>query len=205
LRHERFLKRLARSLLSGPGDADDLLQETWLRAAERPPSASGCALGWLGTVMRNVARDWRLRASRREKRERATARSGQRPPLQQVIERQELQQRVVAALARLPEAHASALVLRYFDGLPPREIASRPAVPVETVKKRLTRGLAELRRELDGTFEGGRAGWTAALPLLAGVPVSGVAAATAVGLPAVIAGGIIVSTKIKIACAVVVL
>src|SRR5436190_24234745 len=97
LRHERFLKRLARSLLSGPGDADDLLQETWLRAAGRPPSSSGSAPGWLGTVMRNVARDWRLGASRREKRERAAARPDQTPPLQQVIERQELQRRVAAA------------------------------------------------------------------------------------------------------------
>src|SRR5262245_38470095 len=99
MRHERFVRRLARSLLRAPGDADDLVQETWLRAVERPPRTDGRPAGWLGTVMRNLARDWRLGASRRAKREAGAARPETTPPLQQVIERQELQRKVVAALA----------------------------------------------------------------------------------------------------------
>jgi DNA-directed RNA polymerase specialized sigma24 family protein len=50
LRHERFVQRLAKSLLSTTGEADDLVQETWLRAVQHPAEERGLAVGWLRKV-----------------------------------------------------------------------------------------------------------------------------------------------------------
>jgi RNA polymerase sigma factor (sigma-70 family) len=181
LQHERFVQRLARSLLGTDSDADDLVQETWLRAVQHPPDSRGQARGWLGTVVRNLARDWRVGESNRERREAAAARAEATLPLQQLLEREETRKKIVQALGQLSPEQASAIVLRFFDGLPPREIAVRLSVPVETIKKRLGRGVAELRELLDSAFEGGRNGWMAALPAVvnsSGVATSTVATAT---------------------------
>src|SRR5262245_29900572 len=197
LLHERFVQRLARSLLCIEADADDLVQETWLRALEHPPDSGGRAAGWLGTVTRNLARNWNVGAFRRREREVRSARQEGTPPLQQVAEREDVRRQIVEALGRIPEDHASAIVLRFFEGLPPRDIARRLATPVETVKKRLTRGLAELRQELDGAFEGGRRGWIAALPIL--IPAREGTAVVATTLNSFL-GALLVSTTAKLLC-----
>src|SRR5262249_47014883 len=49
----------------------------------------------------------------------------------------------------LEEPYRSTLLARYFDELPPTEIARALDVSVETVKTRLKRGLAQLRERLD--------------------------------------------------------
>src|SRR6478735_7679251 len=90
LRHEGFVKRLARSLGATDEDADDLVQETWLRAIEHPPISTHSPAGWLGTVMRNLRRDWRAKDAQREKREAAQSRMEATAPLQQLVERQEV-------------------------------------------------------------------------------------------------------------------
>jgi RNA polymerase sigma-70 factor, ECF subfamily len=41
------------------------------------------------------------------------------------------------------------LVLRYYDDLPVRDIAALVGCPEATVRTRLHRGLADLRKELD--------------------------------------------------------
>src|SRR5258706_7195402 len=88
LQHERFVRRLARSLLGADADADDLVQETWLRAVQHPPDSRGQARGWLGTVMRNLARDRHVSEENRERREAALAKEEATLPLQQLIERE---------------------------------------------------------------------------------------------------------------------
>jgi RNA polymerase sigma-70 factor (ECF subfamily) len=54
-----------------------------------------------------------------------------------------------AALRRLPIEQREALVLRYYLDLPLDEIAAIVAVPVGTVKSRLSRGVAALRPHLE--------------------------------------------------------
>ena len=85
------------------------------------------------------------------------------------------------------------MLLRYFDDLAPREVASRLGVPVETVRTRLRRGLERLRTALDERHGGDRSAWAGGLvPLLPrpqgpAVPwgpalVAGLAAAAAAGV-----------------------
>jgi len=64
LEHANWLRRLARSLVGDAQRAEDLSQETWLRALENPPDGDRPLRGWLATVMRNVLRQERRGASR---------------------------------------------------------------------------------------------------------------------------------------------
>src|SRR5690606_25812636 len=90
------------------------------------------------------------------------------------------QQHVIHAVRELPEAQRDAVLLRYFDDLPPRAIAERLGVPVATVKTRLKRGLAALRERLDAEH-GDRRTWVAAL-----LPIVDAVEAAPTGAPAAI-------------------
>lgn len=164
LRADRRLRALARELVRDPGAAEDLAQETWLAAL-----GSGeirFLPGWLATVVRRLSRDQRRSAGRRERRERSVARPEALPGTADLLAREEARARVVAALLALEEPLRTTLVLRFLEELPPRAVAARMDVPVETVRSRTRRGLEVLREALDRSF-GDRASWcTALLPLL---------------------------------------
>lgn len=53
LAHQAFLRRLATDLVGA--DADDLVQEVWRKALERPPRHGRQLRGWLSRVARNLA------------------------------------------------------------------------------------------------------------------------------------------------------
>jgi RNA polymerase sigma-70 factor (sigma-E family) len=54
-----------------------------------------------------------------------------------------------AALRQLPERQRAAIVLRYFEDLPEREVAELLDCPVGTVKATVSRGLVKLRSLLE--------------------------------------------------------
>ena len=168
LEHAPRLRALARRLV-GEADADDLVQETWLRAVKRGPRGA-TPWSWLGRVLRNLASDERRSGAARAERELEAARN---EATEDEGERFALHKALVAALERLDAPYRQAILLRYFEGLPPRKIATRLGVPVKTVKTRLNRGIALLREELDRR-PGGREAWLAAmLPLAARIGGSG--------------------------------
>src|SRR5687767_14471343 len=65
--HRPRLTALARAWLGNRADAEDLVQEAWLRADGRLPEAPGEAEAWLVTVVRHLCSD-RLRRQRLEHR-----------------------------------------------------------------------------------------------------------------------------------------
>ena len=71
------------------------------------------------------------------------------------------------------------VLLRYFEDLPPRRIASRTGATVEAVKKQLVRGREKLKRRLEEKY-GDRGAWAAALLPLTGPKVLGTAKALGV-------------------------
>ncbi len=180
LEHADFVRRLARGLVRDPATADDVVQETWIAALERPPRSAGAARSWFRTTVQHVSAKMRRGEGRRVTRERAGARPEAERPTDEIVERLALQRRVVDAVLALREPYRRAIVLRYFEELRPLEIARREAVPLNTVRSRLRRGLERIRADLDRASGGDRTAWTSVfLPLVRLEP----AAASGVNLP----------------------
>jgi len=188
-----WARRLARRLVRDEHAADDLVQRTWVAALEHPPRGAARAprstlQGWIGSVMRNFARQDARASTRRSLREREVARS--EGAADEVEHGLELQQRLLQAMRSLAEPCRGALYARYFEGLPPREIARREGVPLKTIKSRLARGLALLRERLERDHGGDRRAWLAWIAPLAAKP------ALSLGIL-----GVIVDTKLKVSAA----
>ena len=159
-----FVRQLARALVRDADAAEDLAQQAALRALEHPPRELDALRAWLARVVeRSVAR-WRANEAGRQARERAVARS-ERTETDYVRERIETQQSVQRALAALDEPYRTALHLRYSFDHTPTQIAALLGVSTNTVKSRLTRGLALMRASLER--ESGRGDWRAPLWALA--------------------------------------
>lgn len=182
--HAAFVRRLAFHLLRNDADADDAAQETIARALSRPPREGPGLRSWLATVLKNVVRMGARGEKRRAMRERETAKPAGTGPGDEVVARQEILRRVVAAVERLDRDHREVVLLRHYEGLAPREIAARIGVPVATVKSRLARAHERLRRALDEGAGGNVEGWRGALGAFAGFDLARVAAKPVTGVVA---------------------
>src|SRR5262245_33957760 len=110
---------LASRLVADVNDADDLVQEAWLKAASTPAScfASRSRLrAWLATVTRRMARDTRRARSRRARREERAARSEVHGGAGDVVERSALLEALLHAVRGLDEPYRSTVLLRFMDG-----------------------------------------------------------------------------------------
>ena len=65
------------------------------------------------------------------------------------MEREQLQQAIGRAIATIPEKYRLSLVLRDVEGLPYEEIAHVLGIPGGTVRSRINRARAMLKRKLD--------------------------------------------------------
>lgn len=177
-----WLRRLARSLVRGHDVAEDVVQETLLRAVAAPAATIGNLRGWLAAVAANVARRFRRDAVREQRRRQAMTWRDAEPSVAEAIARTEAQQCVMAALLAMAEPYRSVLLLRFQGGLGHAAIAAKLEVPVETVRTQIKRGLQRLRDQLDGR-PGGRAAWSVAalgaMPRTAAILTASVAATAA--------------------------
>jgi RNA polymerase sigma-70 factor (ECF subfamily) len=144
--HAGLVRGVARAVLHGDDRVEDVVQDTWVATIEKGPAAPGP--GWLVRVARRFALTVRRRDAGRRRREGAVARIDAIPSTAEIAAREETRRHVVDALLRVDEPFRSALLLRYYEGLPPREIAARLGVPTETARSRVRRGLEQLRARL---------------------------------------------------------
>jgi len=156
-----FLRALARSLVHG--DAEDLVQETWLRALSSPPRHTRSLRGWLATVAFNLLRTSGRQNQRRAAAEAAAAPMPAAPSPVEILAYQEQLAKVAQAVRELPEPCRLVLHLRYHEECAPPEIARRLGEPLDTVKSRLKRALQLLRERLDKEHGGVRSAWRLAL------------------------------------------
>jgi RNA polymerase sigma-70 factor (ECF subfamily) len=147
LRQRAWLRRLAASLVVDAARADDVTQQALIVALEKPPAA-GASRAWLATVARNLARKLGARERARAAHERAAATPERLPATDEVVARAALETEVALAVLALAEPYRSALLLRFYEGRPPRAIARATQVAVETVRTRIKRGLELLRAEV---------------------------------------------------------
>jgi RNA polymerase sigma factor (sigma-70 family) len=150
--HGRFLYMLAYRLTGNSDDAQDLVQEVLLRvrrglATYRPGSMEG----WLSKITTNAFLDEVRRRHRRPLDALPADPDRVVPPApsaDEAMAAEVLPSDVQAALRRLPEEFRSAVVLCDVVGLPYQEIADALDVPVGTVRSRIHRGRALLRKAL---------------------------------------------------------
>jgi RNA polymerase sigma-70 factor (ECF subfamily) len=170
LAHRDWVRALARRLVGDASRADDVEQEVWVTALRRPPRHARSLRAWFGRLVRSRAHDSRRGETRRERRENETPPAPPPPGAEEVVARLEAHRKLVAVLDVLKEPYRSTLLLRYYEDLPPREVAARLGVPVETVRTRLKRAHEMLRRRLDDDHRGDRRAWIACLAPLTGSP-----------------------------------
>lgn len=203
--HRAWVHRVARALVADPSRADDLEQETWIRAQASPPRHGSALKAWLGTVMRRLASDLRRSDRRRLHRERAAARPEGLPSAADLLAEAEALERVVRAVVDLEEPYRATMLLRYVDDLGPTEVAERLGLPLETVRTRLKRGLALLRDRFDAASGGDRRAWSVSLlPLTRRGVVEPPFSVGGVPFLGVVLGGVAVTLKSKTAVAIVV-
>ena len=161
LAEEPFVRALAHSLVAD--EADDVVQQAFLRALEHRAGGVASPRSWLARIVRNLAVDLRRRGARRDARHRASAGNDRVPSSSELLEGEERRRALVAAVDTLPGDQRTVVLLRYYDGLPPRRIAAELGVPVATVWNRLHAALQTLRVRLDAAH-GDRRAWL--LPLV---------------------------------------
>jgi len=147
--HARSLYGTALRLTRNPQDAEDLLQETLLRAyrgfASYRPGTNVRA--WLFTILHRVRTDV-LRKRGRSPQTTELADDGPAVNPEHESRLTAGNEDVQRALAEVPEVFRSALVLRDIEEFSYEEIAGILGVKVGTVMSRIHRGRAHLRRLL---------------------------------------------------------
>lgn len=144
---------LARWLTRNPQDADDIVQEAFLRAFRFFPGfRGGDGRAWLLKIVRNTCFTW-LHTNR---------------PLQDATEfdedffpadtrgsnpediafQNDIRALLRKALEALPASFREVIIMRELEGLTYREIAEITGMPVGTVMSSLSRGRSRLRRVL---------------------------------------------------------
>jgi RNA polymerase sigma factor (sigma-70 family) len=148
-RHSEMVLGVCRRTLVGRQDAEDACQATFLLLSRKAGSArwQPSVANWLYLTARRVARNARLAAERRARRERAAAGLRTTEPVDRMTGR-ELLETLDTELDRLPAAFRETLVLCYLEGLTRDEAATRLGVPAATVKSRLERGRKRLGEAL---------------------------------------------------------
>ncbi|MCA8940966.1 MAG: RNA polymerase sigma factor, partial [Planctomycetes bacterium] len=146
LAHEGWLRRVVVDLVDDD-EVDDILQETWIAALAARRILHPRA--WLKRVAHNLARGRRRGAVRRRARETAAAKPEALPSTAEIVERVHAHRELATAVTEVTEPYRTAVLLRYFEQLTPREIAERLGIPASTVRTRIERGLEQVRGRLE--------------------------------------------------------
>lgn len=164
LPHLDAVYRFALRLAGSRAMADDLVQDTFLRAYrswEQYTVGTRCK-SWLFTICRNVFLRQRERARRLDEIVEKSSRHNIDPvtrerPVFATTRRSDpesdyfddiIDDNVVRAIDHLPLEYRMTVVLSDLEGLPYSEVAELLEVPVGTVKSRLFRGRRMLQKEL---------------------------------------------------------
>jgi RNA polymerase sigma-70 factor (ECF subfamily) len=140
------LRRYARALTRDGDVADDLVQDTLVRALRAEHLFHGGDVrSWLYTILTNLNRN-RLRSLSR------------RPSLMPIDDNDAVElagpeaggRDIERALATLVDEQRAALLLVVLEGLTYREVAQVQGVPIGTVMSRLARARAQVKSYLDG-------------------------------------------------------
>ena len=150
-RHSRMLFRAARAILRNDAEAEDAVQEAWLRAYRAIDTFRGEAKlsSWLVRIAANEALARRRKAMRSPEMLPICLDEpdGQEGPAERA-ERSETRGRLETGIRALPEAFRAVFLLRAVQELSVAETAEALGLPESTVKTRLFRARRQLRRTM---------------------------------------------------------
>jgi RNA polymerase sigma-70 factor (ECF subfamily) len=152
-RHEGIAFRVAWLVVGDRGDAEDAVQDAFVKAyLAMPRFRPGAAFRpWVLRIVANEARNRRRSSRRRDGLAlRASAEGGAAEaasPEAAALDRTDAEA-LAAALGRLHERDRLVVAYRYLFEMSEAETADALGVPLGTVKSRLSRALARLRSEL---------------------------------------------------------
>lgn len=148
-RYQRDVYRLCYRYVNNHHDANDLAQETFLRAYRAIDRFRGDSAfsTWLYRIAVNVALSFRA-ARKAETEELSEALADGAAPVSATLELEERANQVREAVARLPEKQRATLILKIYQDLTHEEVAKVLGNSVGTVKANLFHALGNLRRML---------------------------------------------------------
>src|ERR1051325_5150177 len=158
-RHSRPIFRVAYRMTGNEHDADDVVQETFLRAYKQLEQFEERAnFGtWLHRIAVNCSLDLLRSRGRHDKHYAGDPAdellqgeiTAADPQPDRLLLSVELQQHVTAALERLSGNERTAFILRHFDGLPGEEIGRTLGIQVNAAKHTIFRAVRKLREALE--------------------------------------------------------
>jgi RNA polymerase sigma-70 factor (ECF subfamily) len=163
-RHKDRIYRLALKLTGNHEDAEDIVQDTFLKAIDnidrfRLESAFGT---WLYTIALNS-----LRAHAGQRKKAAVkpleqylpaGHGGEAPELvewgdpHKLFEQKQLQELIDSALAEMPDSYSMPFILRYIEDMSVEEVARLMRLSIPATKSRILRARLALREKLGDVF-----------------------------------------------------
>jgi RNA polymerase sigma-70 factor (ECF subfamily) len=145
---------LARWLVHDVHDAQDVVQEAYLRALRFFDGFHGeDGRSWLLAIVRNTCYDW-LRKNRRSapiEREGDLDLLADETPSAETMQLREADRQLIHdCLERLPQEYREVLVLRELEEMSYKQIAALTDLPIGTVMSRLARGRKRMQSRLTG-------------------------------------------------------
>ena len=159
--HQNLAYNLANTLLDDPDQAEDVTQESFLKAYLHISSFRGGSFrAWLARIVRNSSLDL-LRRSRRNpvqslyfpddddsENEFDDWLPDPNPSVQQVVEQKEVSLAIYRAMNELSDTYRMVMVLIDLQGFDYLEAAEALSIPLGTVKSRLTRARLQMKEKL---------------------------------------------------------
>ena len=143
-----MLARLLAARLGGPDDAEDALQDMWLKLDQLVDRPVADPAAYLFRMAANIASDRRLSTMRRGARDTVwhdvQPDADEMPDMERTLIARERLRRVQAALATLPERTQTAFRMFRIEGRPQREIAGELGISVSGVEKLLQRAYRQI-------------------------------------------------------------
>ena len=158
--HSRSVFRLAFRMTGNEEDAEDVVQETFLRAYRQLDKyeARSSFSTWLYRIASNYSLDLiRMRKRHEDRRERGKVEErdilqtipGNSPGPDRIAHSNQVQERVNEALNELSPQERTAFVLRHFEGLSIEEIGESLGTGTNATKHSIFRAVQKLRRSLE--------------------------------------------------------
>lgn len=148
LHESPMLLRLLTARLGSPDDAQDALQDMWLKLDQIADGPMAHPAAYLYRMAANLATDRRLARNRSQVRDDAwhglQPAADEIPDAEAVLLARERLAQVEATIAAMPERMAQALRLFRLEKCPQKEIAQRLGITVSGVEKLLKRAYRQL-------------------------------------------------------------